>query len=198
MIRALVLVCLLFTQATASADEEYVRADFWVLGSFTKADSAHAEMERLVSELGRPVEVRFDDNLDVFRVMTPAAETTREDLGGLDTWLLSLEVPASEVQALLTRDSSARDLSTAEDDEPPIIIEAPPEEPLYPEFVEGESLYEYCARLPDARLCQHPRIEAALKTDRVLAQHRGKLENVCDQITHPEWLQTCKRLYPED
>ena len=82
------------------------------------------------------------------------------------------------------------------DDQPIEVIE-PPAEPLYPAFADEESLDEYCERLPDARLCQHPRIQKAVKLDRKLSEQRDQLDGVCSEITRPDWLETCRSLYPE-
>lgn len=196
------------SQALADATpKETVKVHYWVLGSYAKADNAHAEMERLAEMLGKPVEIRFDTNLAVFRVLTPAAETNREELGDETAWLLPLEIAASDLAPTAQASAPSQDdtpeeaptgETSAATNELPILIEEPLEEPLYPEFGDEESLHEYCERLPDARLCQHPKIEKAVEIDRVLAEQRDKLQGVCDEITHPAWLETCRSLYPED
>ncbi|MBO6563992.1 MAG: hypothetical protein JJ956_04540 [Pseudomonadales bacterium] len=50
---------------------------------------------------------------------------------------------------------------------------------------------------PDMRWCQHPRIGTAVEMDRKLSAEPTPLEGVCDEITRPDWLETCRRLYPE-
>lgn len=141
------------------------------------------------------MEVRFDKNLAVFRVVVPASAISKEDLGDLQAWLLPIETEVAH----LTEPPVAEDVLEVEPevDDPPIAIIEPPAEPLYPAFADEESLHEYCGRLPDARLCQHPRIQEAVEIDRKLSEQRDQLDGVCSEITRPDWLETCRSLYPE-
>ena len=195
MILRVVILLLVFVSAQVLAAQQ----NHWVLGSYAQADNAHKERDRLTALLDAPVEVRFDKNLAVFRVVVPVSAVSREALGDLPAWLLPLETE----EGLLTEPPEAEvevediDIVEPELDAPPIEIIEPPAEPLYPAFADQESLHEYCERLPDARLCQHPRIQKAVELDRKLSEQRDQLDGVCSEITRPEWLETCQSLYPE-
>ena len=52
-------------------------------------------------------------------------------------------------------------------------------------------LEQYCVRLPESRLCQHPGIHKVIRQERILSTHRAALEGACDQITNPRLRQTC-------
>ncbi len=193
--RILRLAVLVTALGASSAIAE--KANYWVLGSYAKANNAHQEQARLETLLNKPIEIRFDKNLAVFRVLTPASATSKADLGDVDAWLLPIDLGETAApDPLITEIATEKDV-LIEEDEPPIVILEPPPEPLYPEFADGETLFEYCQRLPDARLCQHPRIEKAVEMDKKLAEERSQLDGVCDEITRPDWLETCRSLYPE-
>ena len=70
-----------------------------------------------------------------------------------------------------------------------------PPEPLFAEFQQNESLTEYCLRLPNERLCQHPRIERALAADRKLMDHRSRMSDICQKISNPDRKKTCEQLH---
>jgi len=197
MILRVVVLLLLFVSAHVQSAQQ----NHWVLGSYAQADNAHREQDRLTALPDTPVEVRFDKNLAVFRVVVPASAVSREALGDLPAWLLPLETeeglltepPETEVEVEV---EEAVKVEPDVDDSLIEIVE-PPAEPLYPAFADEESLHEYCERLPEARLCQHPRIQKAVELDRKLSEQRDQLDGVCSEITRPEWLETCQSLYPE-
>lgn len=186
ILRLVVLLLVFISNPVQSAQKNH-----WVLGSYAQADNAHRERDRLTALLETPVDVKFDKNLAVFRVVIPASAVSREALGDLPAWLLPMEI---EPGAAPSESQVGVDIEI--DDQPIEVIE-PPAEPLYPAFADEESLDEYCERLPDARLCQHPRIQKAVKLDRKLSEQRDQLDGVCSEITRPDWLETCRSLYPE-
>jgi hypothetical protein len=193
ILRVVVLLLVFISNQVQSA-----QVNHWVLGSYAQADNAHKERDRLTALLETPVDVRFDSNLAVFRLVVPASAVSREDLGDLQAWLLRIpltEPPETEIKATVKAEDTVKAEPDVED--PPIEIIEPPAEPLYPAFAEEESLHKYCERLPDARLCQHPRIQEAVEIDRKLSEQRDQLDGVCSEITRPDWLKTCRSLYPE-
>ena len=194
---------------------------FWVLGSYSKADNAHREQDRLSTTLGVPVEVRFDEKLAVFRVLTAFHQIDREQLGDIPAWRINLVADlgaasdnrADQTEAAVTTASEPAEpppppqTSNAPDAAQPAVAASPiaedptapttvPEpEPLFPEFGENESLSEYCLRLPNERLCQHPRIERALEADRKLMDHRRRMTSICQKISDPDRRETCEQLH---
>ncbi len=192
MYRGIFLTALMLIPSSLPAKQSH----YWVLGSYSKIENAHSEKARLSQKLDRTVEIHFEDSLGVYRILTPANETSREDLGTLNAWLLPMETNKSVVLPP-PEPEIAQESSMMNQEDPPIVIEEPLTQPLYPEFAAQESLYEYCERLPEARLCQHPRIEKAVEIDRKLTEERDRLKGACSEISHPAWLETCKSLYPE-
>jgi hypothetical protein len=191
----------------------------WVLGSYAIHDNAEKEQVRLSDKLRTAVSILETDR-QLYRIIVNSNLVTREEVAGLDAWLLTM-TPASFSEGSLVAQpitkaeaaeaaevapeetpETAPELTTryrvSESDliDPPLIIEEPPIEPLYPAFKPGESITQYCARLPESRLCQHPGIEQALKSDRKLLKHRDKIRNACDIVTDPEWRATCLSLHP--
>ncbi len=162
-----------------------------VFGSFMKADNAHGFAEQLQQE-GVEAAVRFSEPHGVFRVIANAHGIPETALAAHESWLLSLsETRPSTITPAIT------EIAPTSIDPATIIIEAPPSAPLFPALEPEESLSAYCQRLPASELCQHPRIQHALETDKKLAPTRELLQGVCERITHPQWHQTCLELHAD-
>jgi hypothetical protein len=183
----------------------------WVLGSYANHDNAEKERVRLSDKLRTSVSILETDR-QLYRIIVNSTLVTPEEVADLDAWLLNI-APASTSEVSLAGHpitepepaappEAAQELITqyrvseSDLDDPPLIIEEPPIEPLYPAFNPGESITQYCARLPESRLCQHPGIEQALKSDKKLIEHRDEIRNACDIVTDPEWRITCLSLRP--
>lgn len=165
----------------------------WVLGSFANDTNAQAERDRLAATLGVDIEVRFDEAKSLFRVTAPADTVSREALGDRDTWLLTLDTPNPGTTPVLrsvpASEQTAGIPETGTAGEQPAASEATP---LYPPFEARETLSEYCTRLPDTSLCQHPRTRQILDKDRKLSSHRRRELSACDQIVDPDRRKTCE------
>jgi hypothetical protein len=185
----------------------------WVLGSYASPDNAEKERVRLSDKLRTTVSILETDR-QLYRLIVNSTLVTQEEVADLGAWLLPVTpastsdvrlvsppspepkpepAPATETPAKLT---TGYRVSEPDPDDPPLIIEEPIPEPLYPAFNPGESLTQYCTRLPESRLCLHPGIVQALKSDRKLMKHRDKIRNACDIVTDPEWRKTCLSLRP--
>ncbi len=185
----------------------------WVLGSYASPDNAEKERVRLSDKLRTTVSILETDR-QLYRLIVNSTLVTQEEVADLGAWLLPVTpasnsevrlvsppspeskpepAPATETAAKLT---TGYRVSESDLDDPPLIIEEPIPEPLYPAFNPGESLTRYCARLPESRLCLHPGIAQALKSDRKLMKHRDEIRNACDIVTDPEWRKTCLSLRP--
>ena len=183
----------------------------WVLGSYANYDNAEKERVRLSNKLHTTTSILETDR-GLYRIVVSSTLVTREEVVSLDAWLLNV-TPASKPEASLvpravtepaplTAPKADQELATryrvseSDLDDPPLIIEEPPIEPLYPAFKPEESITQYCARLPESRLCQHPGIEQAIENDKKLMKHRDGIRNACDLMTDPEWRNTCLSLHP--
>jgi len=193
----------------------------WVLGSYASPDNAEKERVRLSDKLRTTVSILETDR-QLYRLIVHSTLVTQEDVADLGAWLLpvtaastsdvrltslpspeskpeseseseSESAPATETAAKLT---TGYRVSESDPGDPPRLIEEPIPEPLYPAFNPGESLTQYCTRLPESRLCLHPGIAQALKSDRKLMKHRDEIRNACDIVTDPEWRKTCLSLRP--
>lgn len=196
---------------------------FWVLGSYASRNNAEKEQVRLSDKLHTTASILETDR-GLYRIIVNSSLVTPADVTGLDAWLLHIAPvspaetnpvahPAPEPEPSAIHEPSAgREplaapeatqelvtryrVSESDLDDPPLVIEEPPLEPLYPAFKQGESIAQYCTRLPESRLCQHPGIEEALKTDQKLMKHRAGIRNACEIVTDPEWRATCLPLHP--
>lgn len=195
----------------------------WVLGSYASPDNAEKERVRLSDKLGTTVSILETDR-QLYRLIVNSTQVTQEDVADLGAWLLPV-TPASTSEVRLVSPPSPEPkpepkqepkqepapatatetpaklttgyrISESDLDDPPLIIEEPIPEPLHPAFNPGESLTRYCVRLPESRLCLHPGIAQALKSNRKLMKHRDEIRNACDIVTDPEWRKTCLSLRP--
>jgi len=212
---------LVLTMSTMAQDT----APFWVLGSYSKASNAHSEQARLSEVLGIDVEIRFDEGLTVFRLVADAAKIDRAGLGEAPAWRIRLSATAlapnstkqnmAAIQGNAGTDDTALSASPLETEPDPIdkttqtihqdlpdstqtmplLMDLPAPQPLFPAFNPHESLSEYCLRLPNAALCQHPRIEKALSADRKLMNHRREMLIICKKITDLGRRETCEQLH---
>ncbi len=179
-----------------------------VLGSYSEASNAEAEQIRLTEQLGSAVEVQFDTSRSVYRVIIDATLIDDGALANIDSWLMSM--PSSATVSLTTTKDPK--ISQPAPDQPQVTVTlATPEEteqtvkahnpqplgPLYPAFEPGETLSAYCDRLPESRLCLHPRMQRAIEQDRKLAAHRASIANACASMNDPERRETCEGLRDE-
>lgn len=187
-----IIACLLLTCLPLISIAEL--RSYWVLGSFRSADNAQREQARLTDELKTTVEIRYDTNHQVHRVIVSADQLSADEAGELKAWRVRLAVPADGPKAAPTPAPAAPpDRSTA------AVIETPVEStplPLYPAFEADESLADYCDRLATSPLCQHPGIQDLLVREKSLAAHHGSLANACQLISRPDWHNTCLELHP--
>ncbi len=185
MFRLTCLLVLIFTSQYCSATTEY----YWVLGSYQNETNARKEQTRLAASLDSRVAVRYFENLKVYRVLVNSAKVTDDAVEPLNAWLVPLVVPVEDEEMVTSLEPP--NTFYVEPIEDPLIIMEPPPEPLYPEINSGESLEQYCARLPESPLCLHPRIHKMIQRERALSIHRAALEDACDIITNPRLHQTC-------
>lgn len=101
--------------------------------------------------------------------------------------------PAPSEQAITTRaaedeklekDLTESPLPMDAEPRPETAVEPPdepagPDGPLFPEILAGESITEYCVRVPQSPLCQHPDMRALMAREQRLEQNRRGLSEQC-------------------
>ena len=100
------------------------------------------------------------------------------------SWLMAINVPDSSSAIKPV----AAPITAVEVDEQPAALISPPENA---DFLEKESLTEYCTRLPDARLCQHPNARSLLNGKSRPSGSRSYGRESCDQLVDAERRRRC-------
>lgn len=169
-----------------------------MLGSYSNQSNAISEQSRLSRLLDQQVEILFDERQAVFRVVIEEGVADETLLAGLGTWQLNVDVPitATELESQsVTNDPQEIVLKAAKAMEQTIRATDPDTmSPLYPAFEPGETLSAYCDRLPDSRLCLHPRMQQAIERDRKLAAHRAAVRQACEVMEDSDLRDTCLEL----
>ena len=212
MNRLIVFLALALTSWHCTAAMEY----YWVLGSYAVESNATNEQVRLAELLKANVIVKLEPETDTHRVMVNASEVTDDSLvsNSIEAWLLPVSVPDNEIEAdAAVKQDIETEPELPEPDEPVIdqeetdsetltdtatqqLVEREPELPK--EFMDGETLRQYCARLPGTRLCHHPAIAVLLKREHKLKEQTADLEGWCQPITESYAKAVCRNFMEDD
>ena len=174
---------------------------YWVLGSFSSSSSAAVEQERLQTLLGTPLEVRRSNQGGYYRVLLEAGRLSLAALTAqsLDAWLLKLDTSTTEAGITLEADpAESTELASSEllPDATSLgekLAENTETSPLFEPLKEAESLADYCNRLPDSRLCQHPLAAWTLRHEARLNRGQKSLQTACSEPLSSRSAEICLR-----
>lgn len=161
---------------------------FWVVGSFAIEENAVSEAGRLAERLDRAVTTRFEANTGTWRVLVPAAGTSRDELGsaGLSGWRVTYP---DDAEPAMKNDQPSAPAMTGQASTPT----TPPQQPLYPPLAPGESEMAYCQRVPEAALCKHPEFEAIRARLQALQSVEQELSARCQAPTTESEQTICRQ-----